>query len=478
MTNAPRQYRPSRLLLAFVAVLASSSVADAQRPVVWVHGIASNGGTWQGTPGWMSQYRHITSQTPSLSSFTFYQSQASEMLSMVGPMPSDMVAIGHSNGGIVSRMAAREHAMRGVVTIGTPHHGALLTTNSLDGDTREWAFNWAYAIVRPLVQYSLYWILDDWCSWWCEPFYQTFANIYDGIVYTLEQLNFIAAPPLRGTTVLGQMEPGSSFRDTLNGGSALSAESANLPERWAIRSEADPNLVSLFVGIFPDNASHFTNKVYIAFGAYTALYEYYSQFTGDDDPDYWAKQANAWMWAEGATALFNTDRAWCTLIGGFNESGGYCSSDGIVPLESQTWPGANNIRTVWGGPGHMRETTNPGVQLFLLEALRAPGFGISDPPPPEQSPYPPSPQINGPYEARPYGSCNWNASVSNGTPPYTFTWRADGQHIGSDESVGYSNPGYTFMLQVTVVDAVGREGSAAIYVNVDWNANDCWSNLH
>lgn len=85
--------------------------------------------------------------------------------------------------------------------------------------------------------------------------------------------------------------------------------------------------------------------------------------------------------------------------------------------------------------------------------------------------------INGPTEIQPGATCTWDATVSNGTPPFSYTWYNGGlwggsgsSYTGSKDSGNITNH---FPIEVHVEDAVGATGSHEIEVYEDSGAMIC-----
>ena len=85
--------------------------------------------------------------------------------------------------------------------------------------------------------------------------------------------------------------------------------------------------------------------------------------------------------------------------------------------------------------------------------------------------------INGPDAVEPGSECMWWASISNGTPPYSFEWTKNGQTVGGDDDYVYiyAHPVFDpeFRVTVYVEDALGIEGYQELMVDVDSNADIC-----
>lgn len=116
-------------------------VAGGQN-VVLQHGILSNADTWKTTAPWLRcRYQTATEVIPSLASLDSHSSQSYDQMNRVdATQQSGFVFIGHSQGGLVSRYTAqryagqgRAHMVEGVVSLGTPHQGALLARNLKQG---------------------------------------------------------------------------------------------------------------------------------------------------------------------------------------------------------------------------------------------------------------------------------------------------------------------------------------------------------
>jgi triacylglycerol esterase/lipase EstA (alpha/beta hydrolase family) len=117
-------------VIVFTMLLGSAVHLVAQdRPVVFVHGLGSSGDTWQSAAARLQSSLAIQGATPSLSWWSLYESQASELQQHVGGYGADIIGVGHSNGGLVTRQWSRQHPVSGIVTLGSPHRGAPAVTN-------------------------------------------------------------------------------------------------------------------------------------------------------------------------------------------------------------------------------------------------------------------------------------------------------------------------------------------------------------
>src|SRR5215212_15352 len=111
-------------------VVTVAPVAQAQdRPVAFIHGLASTGETWQSTADALQQQLALQAFRPNPSWSDTFQDQAAQVQNAIGGLSSSTIAVGHSNGGLVSRQWSRMRYLDGLVTLGTPNHGAPLVDN-------------------------------------------------------------------------------------------------------------------------------------------------------------------------------------------------------------------------------------------------------------------------------------------------------------------------------------------------------------
>ena len=120
-------------LATSVLALAPPSGASAQDvPVVFVHGIFSSSETWRGTSDRLASVVQITPHLVDMPSTATLDAQTAVLNAAQGSLPTNTIAVGHSQGGLISRQWSRSRPLKGVLTLGTPHGGSLLTKNALD----------------------------------------------------------------------------------------------------------------------------------------------------------------------------------------------------------------------------------------------------------------------------------------------------------------------------------------------------------
>lgn len=105
-----------------------------ERNVVFQHGIFSNGAVWERMRAWMHRDFYLGC-TPawSLNSEDRLAYQAGDLRGRLWETNRlGWVLIGHSQGGLISRYVAQRTGglVHGVITVGTPHHGAPITRTS------------------------------------------------------------------------------------------------------------------------------------------------------------------------------------------------------------------------------------------------------------------------------------------------------------------------------------------------------------
>lgn len=215
--------RSGHMLIAILTLTIWSMPAASQQPLVLIHGLNSDASTWNVASQRLLQDENVTITTPTLSSLTTYENQASSLLAQINGVPGNAIAIGHSNGGIVARQAAADgRSWSGIITIAGPHGGAPLAANVMNYLLFEDAENMAANVTAPFAFYSQFYP-DDW-GWelgeYAGYFLWTVAAAMPGIAaaegYALEN------------TVVPEMEPGYLVQ-TVNSQANLNREAAVIP---------------------------------------------------------------------------------------------------------------------------------------------------------------------------------------------------------------------------------------------------------
>ncbi|MGQ0765932.1 MAG: S8 family serine peptidase [Gemmatimonadota bacterium] len=84
--------------------------------------------------------------------------------------------------------------------------------------------------------------------------------------------------------------------------------------------------------------------------------------------------------------------------------------------------------------------------------------------------------IGGPAVVNSNATCLWSASASGGIPPYTYTWKVNGQTVGSGVDIYYTNSGSPFTLSLTVADSfqpTPHSSVASTSVTISGSAPPC-----
>jgi pimeloyl-ACP methyl ester carboxylesterase len=115
--------RCNALLTTIVVALASGGSLCAQTvPVLMVHGAWSTGGVWAGLVDLLNDGSYTTS-APSIDWTQPFASEASVVAPILASSGSNTVMVGHSQGGLITRLSTRSAPAFGAITIGTPHAG-------------------------------------------------------------------------------------------------------------------------------------------------------------------------------------------------------------------------------------------------------------------------------------------------------------------------------------------------------------------
>lgn len=83
--------------------------------------------------------------------------------------------------------------------------------------------------------------------------------------------------------------------------------------------------------------------------------------------------------------------------------------------------------------------------------------------------------LGGPFSVTAYEQMTWGATAHGGQPPYTYVWRVANTEMqrGPYGSFAYTNEGVDFLVNGSVVDALGRVDGSSIGVTVQWCSAPC-----
>jgi hypothetical protein len=266
-----------------------------------------------------------------------------------------------------------------------------------------------------------------------------------------------------GLRVSGQMRPYSSYIADLNSPGNLAREAAAAPDRVGIVSIAHNFFwAGPARAAAPDRADDIATVLYAAasgllfWGSYieiTAGWENVAEF----------EQANSLL--NIGTHLLRVDPYYCAVVSRWDLTA-CLPNDGVVPDESQRFPGAPNL--LIGGPAHIqeREQGADALREALVWYLHVPERGWSPPPPSS-------------------GGGSSGPSPSPGSPG-TFV---AGQQLWPGDSVRSANGQFTLIFQhdanLVLYDAAGisrwhsgTQGATPGYAVMQFDGNlvlyDAW----
>ncbi|HEX5725099.1 MAG TPA: alpha/beta hydrolase [Longimicrobiaceae bacterium] len=308
--------------------------------VVFQHGIFSNAGTWARMDPWLSQRFYFnTKLVPSLSSTDRLYNQATDLIGRISATgQNNFVLVGHSQGGLISRSVAQRRGdlARGVVTIGSPHQGALLARNGrtaladfLNGQLNRLYFGCSSPYQDP----------GCYVAWFISNY-----AIDQVLQYAID-----AAVPAQI-----DLQPGNAFVGQLN----------STPEyftRVGIQSYADKRFILARLGgdAFCNPESGCGGRAFASYAQWA-----YNGFVGCSVIasllGYWN---TAYWCAYISRRMDDVDRGWDQL------TAPGMTSDGIVQGPSQVYPNANRQYPINGGDSHVGETKSDKTRDRLITTL-------------------------------------------------------------------------------------------------------------
>jgi pimeloyl-ACP methyl ester carboxylesterase len=391
MTLTFRRISAAAALLAVFGLGYPANLAAQDQPVVFIHGLNSSGSTWDSAAPYVSERLSVATAQPSQSWWRTYEEQGAELQWNWGIwLPSSTIAIGHSNGGVVAREWSKYRPLDAIVTLGTPHQGAPFVSHIYDwlnfNNAGIWYdVNLVSAFSSPHNTH-LFWILN---SLLADPL--NWARWFHGYVsyQSLAVMGLHLALP-----VLEEMKSPSPYNQQLNSGANLSREASFVGRRIGL-VDVPRNFYyggPLRLLVPPEYAD---DAAFALHAAATALYVYgaYVQASADTADPYGVVDANdkaSWMMTLGQW-LNDVDVVWCSLVSSPGPiSYSACQpNDSIVPMSSQSYPGADQ-NVLFEGVAHTFETSySSDALVYVLHTM----LGVPErwAPEPEPPPYEPPP---------------------------------------------------------------------------------------
>lgn len=341
------------LILALLAATAVPAAAQ-DRLTVFLHGFNSGPDSWGNTASRLAVRLQIIKYVPTLPWHLPYDTQATHLNheANAAGAPPNTVVVGHSNGGLVARQLSTKRALGGIVTLGSPHRGAPLAANIRGVAQR-------YLAMGDKLNALLFMLgagtsTNQFTGTWFSPglapvrasvatlgavLWNAFANIQQSI------------GPVVTAPVLADMTPGSAILGALNGPGNLARESASIPRRVGLVYAAREWWIGApFVAGAPHLQywGHEGVKGGIAVLSLIEGYFGYPNFMPYDPVALTIRNQIRSL----VTDLLSFNAIWCSATSGRADCS--ISTDGVVPTESQYFPGdAANVG--YYGPAHVTQ---------------------------------------------------------------------------------------------------------------------------
>lgn len=376
------------LLSLALSAAAPTSARAQERPVVFLHGLASSPESWAGAVNRLGPKIYIAPHSPTLDWKKSYVAQANSLSfnSTLSRLPSHLTyAVGHSNGGIVAREWSRRRTLAGIVTLGTPHGGAPLITNLAEWNVHVGLVTGYVGVVmnafaRPS---NTSWVMNVVHPFLTEALSYARAAIVD----------LVATLGINGQfPVTAEMRPGSAYLASLNSSANLSREATAVPRRAGIVSIANNYFYAgPMRAAYPDHADLFATGLYGAIGGLQIWGTWILANSAQTDTAAIQQAQSLFSLAAHLTRL---DPIYCAMVS--STTAATClPNDGVVPYTLQHYPNALNViigtNGSWG-PAHTRLTqqSDDALNRILIETMKIP-VRTAVPPPPVPPPPAPGP---------------------------------------------------------------------------------------
>ena len=405
------------MLIIAAAFLAASSASGQDRDTVFIHGLASDAGTWNGAAGRLSPQLAIRPHQTNLNWRALYEAQAVELDQKVGgSLGANAIAVGHSNGGVIARQWSRNRGLGSLITLGSPNQGAPIVDHIF-----EW-FTFLDDILARVSNVNAVFVgRVNHDAWWWLPA-QWAARFAFGVdVRTTAGYGLLALGLDYRLPVIPEMRVWSSYMANLNAAASRDREASAVPARAAIVNVAkDFDHGGPMRIVAPDNYDAWHDAInaagigleglagivrILADGRDLAAFDLADEISGVAD---WFLQFEE-VWCRAVSDPSPLPIARCL------------EHDGIVPAWSQAYDYPRLpliVRT--DGPVHTRETEESDEQLYqalttIAQVGARPVAPVPDAPPqPSLGPNaPPAPPAAPPVSPPPV------ASPAPSTPPAT-----------------------------------------------------------
>ena len=396
-----RRYRIGILAL-IVLLTASAAIAQDERDVVFIHGLNSKGSTWDPVVADLTAKLAIRPHQPTLDWTTYYESQASSLDQKVPGLPSDTVAVGHSNGGVVARQWSRKKRLGALITVGSPNQGAPIVDHIFD-----WlGFFQDYASRQENIQ-KVYTYRVNQDTWWWLPaqWSSMFAAGFD--VWSASRNGFLSLGLDYRVPVSSQMRVWSGYMANLNSPANRDREAAEVKHQTALVYVAKNfRHGGPLRAAFPDNYGFWHNAIFATGFSLEALAVTIRIMA---EPQDLAAFDLADQFSTFGDWFLDLEEVWCRAVSDPSPLPvAQCrENDGVVPAWSQAYDFPRLPLVIRENSlAHSEETTKSADDLYsvLANFVGVPRRGIL-PTPPGTSP-PPSP---GRYKIE-GDRCVWNAT--------------------------------------------------------------------
>ena len=470
MRRSPGEFRRLAvpwLLGASSLLAAMPAFAQPRKSVIMQHGFLGDMGTWTAAAQSLQQTFDANFILTTTGWRNTFGNQANTLTAnFYGGAGQDAAFVAHSFGGLLGRHMLRTGTpWRGLITVGTPHQGAPIAANIVNGTVASTLTTVATNIFEPFdyfqpprVSFLQAAILDE---------------LEFGVIDVL--LNLYIIPAVTGNAaVLAQAQPGSAFlvgAAGLNGAGAMANEALSTPTRWQMTS-----VHTLLPLVFPDDhemglacriiVGGITPAEFCYGYQVAATYAMYDKFVEYSEATPWENPGShteilvgAIKWLTAFFELLLLDHTWCQLIGSV-QNGVCLPSDGLIPASVSTWSGATK-RINLGNLAHTGQTDAQLTQERVAEGLLAAQIPRLAGPPAGGTPLSVG-QVSGPAQVPSGSDATYSVTASSGQGTLSYVWKVDGisYQSGAASQFTYTNSGAGFVITVVVADGTSSYSRA------------------